>query len=154
MAVVAGVDTGVVQKDAGESQPNFMRFFAQEDQQKKGRKQPMAGPQNISYYFPDIPEGMELRDFVSLSISPHIFHTHTLSLLRLAEDSDGTATGGTHVRTGQIHGPRIGGSQVRSKFTYDVIDNDIIQNLSPRKRYHQKRLPILQAMDAKKKQYR
>ena len=56
----------MVQKESGESQPNFMRFFAKEDQQKKGRKQPMAGPQNISYFFPDIPEGMELRDFVSL----------------------------------------------------------------------------------------
>ena len=74
------MDTGVVQKESGgESQPNFMRFFAQEDQQKKGRKQPMAGPQNIAYYFPDIPEGMELRDFVRLSSflhhMPHMYNT-------------------------------------------------------------------------------
>ena len=36
----------------------------------------------------------------------------------------------------------------------DVIINDVILIWLPRKRYHQKRLPILQAMDAKKKQYR
>lgn len=63
------MDTGVVQKEASDSQPPFMKFFVQEDQQKKvGRKQPLHGAQNISYYFPDIPDGMDLRDFVSHSI--------------------------------------------------------------------------------------
>ena len=63
----AGMDTGVVQKkETNDSQPNFMKHFLKEDQQKKGgRKQPLQGPQNISYYFPDIPDGMDLRDFVS-----------------------------------------------------------------------------------------
>ena len=70
MVFRAGVDTGV-QKASGECQPNFMKFFAKEEQQKKAvrSKQPMTGPQNISYYFPDIPDGMDLRDFVSLSLS-------------------------------------------------------------------------------------
>ena len=65
------MDTGEVRKEtSADNQPNFMRFFAREDQQKKaGRKQPMVGPQNISYYFPDIPEGMDLRDFVMTSLS-------------------------------------------------------------------------------------
>lgn len=62
-----GMDTGVVQKEASDSQPPFMKFFVQEEQQKKvGRKQPLQGAQNISYYFPDIPDGMDLREFVSV----------------------------------------------------------------------------------------
>ena len=69
-----GMDTGVVQKEPA----SFMKHFAQEEQQRKvGRKQPMAGPQNISYYFPDIPEGMDLRDFVSCSVLHTHTHTHT-----------------------------------------------------------------------------
>lgn len=86
LCICVGMDTGVVQKESDDSQPNFMRFFAQEDQQKKvGRKQPIAGPQNISYYFPDIPEGMDLRDFVRdthITTSP-IYHPNLSLSLQL-----------------------------------------------------------------------
>ena len=53
-------------KDSKEYRPGFLQHFDQkEEQQKKkvGRKQ---GPHDISYYFPDIPEGVDFRDFVSL----------------------------------------------------------------------------------------
>jgi hypothetical protein len=110
MDTMKRMDTGVVQKEPAP----FMKHFAQEEQQRKvGRKQPMAGPQNISYYFPDIPEGMDLRDFLK-----------TLTVQQLED----------HMA---------------------ALDKFMDQELEAlRKRYHQKRLPILQAMDAKKRQYR
>lgn len=114
MDTMKRMDTGVVQKEASDSQPPFMKFFVQEEQQKKvGRKQPLQGAQNISYYFPDIPDGMDLREFLK-----------TLNVQQLEE----------HMA---------------------ALDKFMDQELEAlRKRYHQKRLPILQAMDAKKKQYR
>ena len=67
-------------KDSKEYRPGFMQHFDQkEEQQKKkvGRKQAPQGPHDISYYFPDIPEGMDFRDFVSLfncsELEPHNF---------------------------------------------------------------------------------
>ena len=67
MPSCSGVDTGVVDKESKEYRPGFMQHFDQkEEQQKKvGRKQAPQGPHDISFYFPDIPEGMDFRDFVS-----------------------------------------------------------------------------------------
>lgn len=61
----SGVDTTDVEKD---SRPNFMQHFDKKDEHKKkiGKKQDPNGPHDISYYFPDIPEGMDFRDFVSV----------------------------------------------------------------------------------------
>ena len=67
----AGVDTTDVEKD---SRPGFMQHFDKKDENKKkiGKKQDPNGPHDISYYFPDIPEGMDFRDFVSaLCAVPH-----------------------------------------------------------------------------------
>ena len=63
-----GMDTGVVEKDSkADYRPGFMDHFDKKDEQKKkvGRKQGPQGPHDISYYFPDIPDGMDFRDFVS-----------------------------------------------------------------------------------------
>lgn len=62
------MDTGVVEKDAKpDYRPGFMNHFDEKDKQKKkvGRKHVPQGPHDISYYFPDIPDGMDFRDFVS-----------------------------------------------------------------------------------------
>lgn len=62
------MDTGVVEKDSkADYRPGFMDHFDKKDEQKKkvGRKQGPQGPHDISYYFPDIPDGMDFRDFVS-----------------------------------------------------------------------------------------
>lgn len=61
-----GMDTGVVEKDTkSDYRPGFMQHFDKKDDKKKvGRKGPQ-GPHDISYYFPDIPDGMDFRDFVS-----------------------------------------------------------------------------------------
>ena len=67
MCVCLGMDTGVVEKDAKpDYRPGFMQHFDKKDEQKKkvGRKQGPQGPHDISYYFPDIPDGMDFRDFV------------------------------------------------------------------------------------------
>lgn len=108
------VDTGVVDKESQEYRPGFMQHFDQkEEQQKKkvGRKQAPQGPHDISFYFPDIPEGVDFRDFLK-----------TLNQQNLEE-------------------------------YLSALDTHMSTELeSLRKRYHQKRLPILQAMDAKKKQ--
>ena len=46
--------------------PGFMQHFDQEDKQKKvGKKHPPVGPQSIFAYFPNIPDGMDFRDYVS-----------------------------------------------------------------------------------------
>ena len=62
------MDTGVVDKEAKEQyRPGFMHHFDKKDENQKkkvGRKQVPQGPHDISYYFPDIPEGMDFRDFV------------------------------------------------------------------------------------------
>lgn len=60
------MDTGVVEKDAkSDYRPGFMQHFDKKDEKKKvGRKQGPQGPHDISYYFPDIPDGMDFRDFV------------------------------------------------------------------------------------------
>ena len=57
----------MVDKEAKEYRPGFMQHFDEKDKQNKkvGRKQPPQGPQNISYYFPDVPDGMDFRDYVS-----------------------------------------------------------------------------------------
>ncbi len=68
VCVLLGMDTGVVEKEAKqEYRPGFMDHFDKKDEQKKkvGRKQGPQGPHDISYYFPDIPDGMDFRDFVS-----------------------------------------------------------------------------------------
>lgn len=65
-----GVDTTDVEKD---SRPGFMQHFDKKDENKKkiGKKADPNGPHDISYYFPDIPEGMDFRDFVSaLEVMP------------------------------------------------------------------------------------
>ena len=61
------MDTGVVEKDSkSDYRPGFMQHFDKKDEKKKvGRKQGPQGPHDISYYFPDIPDGMDFRDFVS-----------------------------------------------------------------------------------------
>jgi hypothetical protein len=61
-----GVDTTDVEKDK-DARPGFMQHFDKKDENKKkiGKKQDTNGPHDISYYFPDIPEGMDFRDFVS-----------------------------------------------------------------------------------------
>ena len=61
------MDTGVVDKDSKEYRPGFMQHFDKKEEQNKrgGRKAPPQGPHDISYYFPDIPEGMDFREFVS-----------------------------------------------------------------------------------------
>ena len=63
------MDTGVVEKDAKpDYRPGFMQHFDKKDEKKKvGRKQGPQGPHDISYYFPDIPDGMDFRDFVSIA---------------------------------------------------------------------------------------
>ncbi len=64
-----GVDTGVMDKEGGKDyRPGFMQHFDKNDEQMKkrvGRKQPLQGPHNIAYYFPDVPEGVDFRDHVS-----------------------------------------------------------------------------------------
>ena len=62
-----GVDTTEVAKES-EYRPGFMQHFDKKEQQqnKPGvRKQQPQGSQKVSYYFPDVPEGMEFRDYVS-----------------------------------------------------------------------------------------
>ena len=63
-----GMDTGVVDKGGSvksDYRPGFMQHFDKKDDKKKGmRKQGPQGPHDISYYFPDIPDGMDFRDFV------------------------------------------------------------------------------------------
>lgn len=63
----SGVDTADMEKD---SRPGFMQHFDKKDEHKKkiGKKQDPNGPHDISYYFPDIPEGMDFRDFVRVHI--------------------------------------------------------------------------------------
>lgn len=110
MDTMKRVDTTDVEKD---SRPGFMQHFDKKDENKKkiGKKQDPNGPHDISYYFPDIPEGMDFRDFLK-----------TLTQQQLEE-------------------------------YMAVLDQHMAQELETlRKRYHHKRLPILQAMDAKKKQ--
>ena len=48
-----------------------MQHFDKKDEHKKkiGKKQDPNGPHDISYYFPDIPDGMDFRDFVSFYLS-------------------------------------------------------------------------------------
>nr|CAA73555.1 Stress-responsive protein kinase (PRKSD) [Suberites domuncula] len=109
------VDTGVVDKESKEYRPGFMQHFDQkEEQQKKknvGRKQAPQGPHDISFYFPDIPDGMDFREFLK-----------SLNQQTLEE-------------------------------YLSALDNHMSTELeSLRERYPQKRLPILKAMDAKKKQ--
>lgn len=69
VCVHTGVDTGVVEKEGGKDyRPGFIQHFEKNDEQMKkrvGRKQPLQGPHNISYYFPDVPEGVDFRDHVS-----------------------------------------------------------------------------------------
>lgn len=104
------MDTGVVEKESSDYRPGFMQHFDKKEEKKAGRKQPVQGPHDLSYYFPDIPEGMDFRDFLK-----------TLTGQQLEE-------------------------------YMSALDKHMAQELeSLRKRYHQKRLPILQAMDAKKK---
>ena len=54
--------------ESKDSRPGFMQHFDKKDENKKkiGKKQDPNGPHDISYYFPDIPEGMDFRDFVSV----------------------------------------------------------------------------------------
>ena len=61
-----GVDTTDVEK--ADARPGFMQHFDKKDEHKKkiGKKQDPNGPHDISYYFPDIPEGMDFRDFVRI----------------------------------------------------------------------------------------
>ncbi len=61
-----GMDTGVVEKDTkSDYRPGFMQHFDKKDEKKKvGRNKGPQGPHDISYYFPDIPDGMDFRDFV------------------------------------------------------------------------------------------
>jgi len=69
----AGVDTGVVEKEnKPDYRPGFMDHFDKKEEQKKkvGRKQGPQGPHDISYYFPDIPDGMDFRDFVRPHLLP------------------------------------------------------------------------------------
>ncbi len=71
VCVCVGVDTGVVDKESNEYRPGFMQHFDQKEEAKKkvgGRSKAPQGPHDISFYFPDIPEGMEFRDFVSFSL--------------------------------------------------------------------------------------
>lgn len=115
MDTMKRMDTGVVEKDAKpDYRPGFMQHFDKKDEKKKvGRKQGPQGPHDISYYFPDIPDGMDFRDFLKTLTQPQL------------EEYIG------------------------------ALDRHMDQELeSLRKRYHQKRLPIMQAMDAKKKQFR
>lgn len=60
-----GVDTAEVNKESSDYRPGFMQHFDKKEEQNKRRKQPLQGPQNISYYFPSVPEGMEFKDYVS-----------------------------------------------------------------------------------------
>ncbi len=66
-----GVDTGVVDKESNEYRPGFMQHFDQKEEAIKkkggGRSKGPQGPHDISFYFPDIPDGMDFRDFVSVS---------------------------------------------------------------------------------------
>lgn len=127
------MDTGVVEKDAKpDYRPGFMQHFDKKDDKKKvGRKQGPQGPHDISYYFPDIPDGMDFRDFVSCSC---------------------VVLGGSLPRySSQLKTL----TQQQLEEYVGALDRHMDQELeSLRKRYHQKRLPILQAMDAKKKQFR
>ena len=61
-----GMDTDKDTSDA--YKPNFMQHFEkqQENQKKGGKKSPQVGPQSIYAYFPEIPDGVDFRDFVSL----------------------------------------------------------------------------------------
>ena len=131
-----GMDTGVVEKDSkSDYRPGFMQHFDKKDEQKKkvGRKQGPQGPHDISYYFPDIPDGMDFRDFVSRVL----FLTEPPYLPPLLAGQLKTLT------------------QPQLEEYMSALDRHMDQELeSLRKRYHQKRLPILQAMDAKKKQFR
>ena len=71
--MLVGMDTGVVEKDSKpEYRPGFMDHFDKKEEQKKkvGRKQGPQGPHDISYYFPDIPDGMHFRDFVRPHLLP------------------------------------------------------------------------------------
>lgn len=63
--VATGVDTGVVDKEAKEYRPGFIQHYDKKEEKRVGRKQAPQGPHDISYYFPDIPEGMDFREFVS-----------------------------------------------------------------------------------------
>ena len=84
VCVLAGVDTGVVDKD---SRPGFMQHFDKKEEQNKrgvGRKAPPQGPHDISYYFPDIPEGMDFREFVSNYTCPHTSLKYGCNLVRRA----------------------------------------------------------------------
>ena len=69
LSFAVGMDTGVVEKEgAKDYRPGFMQHFDKKDEQqlkRGGRKQPLQGPHNISYYFPDVPEGVDFRDHVS-----------------------------------------------------------------------------------------
>ena len=65
------MDTGVVEKESSDYRPGFMQHFDKKEEKKAGRKQPVQGPHDLSYYFPDIPEGMDFRDFVSATSSFH-----------------------------------------------------------------------------------
>ncbi len=62
-----GVDTGVVDKET--DRPGFMQHFDQKEEaikKKGGRSKAPSGPHDISFYFPDIPDGMDFRVFVSI----------------------------------------------------------------------------------------
>jgi hypothetical protein len=94
--------------------PTFMHHFNREEQHKKPvKKQPPVGPQSIYAYFPEIPEGVDFKDYLK-----------GLTAAQLEE------------HMGQL----------------DKRMDEELEAL--RKRYHQKRQPILQAIDAKKKQFR
>ena len=47
--------------------PNFMQHFERKENQKKpAKKSPQVGPQSIYAYFPEIPDGVDFRDHVSI----------------------------------------------------------------------------------------
>ncbi len=110
------MDTGHAEKEGGKDyRPGFMQHFEKNDEQKKkrgvGRKQPLQGPHNISYYFPDVPEGVDFRDHVSFNTTVGTSLCDYGNVFSLAQGPWPTATGGAHGRPRQTHGPGAGGAQ-------------------------------------------
>lgn len=108
------MDTGVVEKDTKpDYRPGFMQHFDKKDEQKKkvGRKQGPQGPHDISYYFPDIPDGMDFRDFVSDQLKQGHYHIAAVFMSSVlspnsVKNTDSASAGRIYECTGQTYGPR------------------------------------------------
>ena len=95
----------------------MQHFDQKEEQQKKkvGRKQAPQGPHDISFYFPDIPEGMDFRDFVSVMCVCYTLVLATAeqwltycSCVSPAKNTESANARGIFVSSGHPHGHRAG----------------------------------------------